>query len=550
MTATRDYDNPTIRTREQVVKDAFELIDNELQALNTNELYYLDVERAKKYISFISLLKHTSGELAGVTFQLLPFQVKFIVESLCVLNRKTGLRRYKEAVLMISRKQGKTELLAAIINLMMFLDKEKGKEIYTIAVSTEQAKIVFDAAVSMLKQTNYFEKFVDIYKSTKSVISKGEHRDIIKVLSSNAKSKDGLRCNVLVADEAGAYPDDSLFNIVRESQISRKEPMTFIISTAGYLIDGFYYNKIEYAKKVQAGIIKDDSFYSMIFQADPEKWGDVDEWIRITPALGYGVKLSNLKDLYTKALHSGTEEVSFKTKHLNIFTSSASTFINNEVWQKNMGELPPDEYLCTLPAYGGLDLSSTSDLTAFVTIFIDTDKVYIKCKTYLPFDNLREKARNDEVPYQDWVKDGFLTLTSGNRVDYEHIEKDIEESYAKYKYQMILFDRWNSHSIVSRLIEKRVNMVAIGMGFASMSAPTKALESMALGGEFVSNDPILRWCISNMAVVTDSAGNVKPNKDKGKRKIDTAVALIMAIGGYISNVKKQSAYEERGVREL
>lgn len=543
--------NKLIRTREKVLEDAYKEIER-LAPLNTDDKYYYDIELAKKYVSFVSLLKLTAGEFAGINFQLLPFQVEFLTVSLCVLNRETKLRRYKQAVLFLPRKNAKSELMAALVNLMLFVDNEKGKEIYCIAVESQQAQIVFNAAVSMLRQTNYLDKLVNIYKSTKSMESKGVHKDIVKVLSSNAGSKDGLRCSTLIADECGAYKDDSLFKVVEESQVSRQQPISFLISTAGYSIDGFFYQKIEYAKKVKAGIIKDDSFYSMLFYADPKKWDDEEEWIRCNPLLGYGVKIDNLRDMYTKALHSGTEKVSFLTKFLNIFTSSSSTFINDEVWQENMGELPSDEYLRKLPSYGGLDLSSVSDLTAFVLIFIDNEKnkIYIKCKTYLPSDNLREKARNDEVPYQNWVNDGFLTLTSGNVVDYDYIQRDIEEAYQKYKIKMVLYDRWNSHSIVTRLMEKRVNMVAIGLGFASMSSPTKMLEKLSLERKLVSNDPILRWCISNMVVDTDPSGNIKPNKDKGKRKIDVAVALIMALGGYIPDINKISAYASRGIREL
>ena len=537
------------RDREAILKDAFKQIEV-LAKENTNDKYYYDIELAQKYINFISLLKHTSGSAAGLTFQLLPFQVKFITEVFCVKSRDTDFRRYKTAILLAPRKSGKTEMIAAVILLYIFLDKEKGKEVYCIANEVQQAGIVFNASVSMLRQTGYFEQFVNIYKSTKSIESKGVHKDIVRVLSSNGATKDGLRMSLLISDESASYKDDTLYKVVQESGVSREEPLTIMISTANYLLENFFVQKVDYSKKVKGGVIKDDTHYSMLFQADPAKWEDEEEWKKCSPALGYGVKLENLRDMFQQAKYSGTEEVAFKTKMLNIWCSSATTFISDEVWQKNMGDLPPDEYLRKLPAYGGLDLSSVSDLTSFVTIFVDVDKIYIQCKTYLPSENLREKARNDEVPYENWVKDGYLTLTSGNVVDYDYIQRDIEESYTKYKYKMILFDRWNSHSIVTRLTEKRINMVAIGMGFASMSAPTKLLEKNALENKFVSNNPILRWCVSNMVVDTDSAGNIKPNKDKGKRKIDVAVALIMALGGYIPDLSKPSAYAERGIREI
>lgn len=538
-----------IRTQEQVIADAIPIL-RQLQKKYDSEKYYFDYDLALKYIKFVSFLKHTAGELGGVNWQLLPFQVEFIASSLAVLHRDTQKRRFKTAILHIPRKNGKSELLGAIIVLMYFMDKEKAKELYTIASETEQAKIVFKVAQSMIKQTGYLENLVNIYKSTRTIESKGEFSDVVKVLTSNADTKDGLRCSTLIADECHSYKDDSLFKVVEESMISRSEPITFMISTAGYNLEGFYYQRLDYARKVEQGIIKDDTLFSMLFEANPENWQDEQEWIKCNPALGYGVKLENLRDMFVKAQHSGTEEVSFKTKHLNIWTNSADTFIQDYIWQQNMGELPDDEYLKKLPCYGGLDLSSVSDLTAFVLIFIDAEKIYIKSKSYLPKENLRQKARNDEVPYETWVKQGHLSLTDGNTVDYDYIQKDIEEAYAKYKIKCIGFDRWNSSSLVTRLLEKRVNMIGFGQGYASLSAPTKLLEKKALDKCFVSNDPMLRWCISNIALATDPSGNIKPDKSKVKQKIDLAVALIDALGMYIPDLTKEYAYSKRGIRDL
>ena len=538
-----------IRTSEQVIADAIPIL-KELSREYDSEKYYFDYELALKCIKFVSLLKHTAGELGGVNFQLLPFQVRFIACCMAVLNRETKRRRFKTAILHIPRKNGKSELLGAIIILMYFMDKEKAKEIYTVASETEQAKIVFKVAQSMIKQTGFFEKLVNIYKSTRTIESKGDFSDVVKVLTSNADTKDGLRASTLIADECHSYKDDSLFKVVEESMISRSEPITFMIYTAGYNLDGFYYQRLDYARKVQQGIIKDDTLFSMLFEADQNNWQDEQEWIKCNPALGYGVKLENLRDMFVKAQHSGTEEVSFKTKHLNIWTNSVDTFIQDSVWLQNMGDLPDDEYLKKLPCYGGLDLSSVSDLTAFVLIFIDKTKIYVKSKSYLPKENLRQKARNDEVPYETWVKQGHLSLTEGNTVDYDFIQRDIEEAYAKFKVKAIGFDRWNSSSLVTRLLEKRVNMVGYGQGYASMSPACKMLEKFALDRRFISNDAILRWCISNVALATDPAGNIKFDKSKIKQKIDTAVAFAIALGMYIPDEQKEYAYASRGIREL
>jgi phage terminase large subunit-like protein len=290
----------------------------------------------------------------------------------------------------------------------------------------------------------------------------------------------------------------------------------------------------------------------MLFEADPKKWDDEDEWKRVSPCLGYGAKIENLRDMFTKALHNASERMAFQCKMLNIWVSSSETFIQPEVWQKNMDnyEEYKDVDLTKLPCYGGLDLSSVSDITAFVLVFIHKEKIIIKSHSYLPKENLRAKSKTDGVSYEQWVQDGFMTLTEGNTVDYDYIQKDIEEAYAKYNIKAIGFDRWNSHSIVTRLLEKRVNMIAFGMGWASQSAPVKLIEKTALDTNFVTNDPILRWCISNAVAVKNPAGDVKFDKSKVVQKIDVAVALAIAIGVYIPDMQKPSAYSSRGLRVL
>lgn len=539
-----------IRSQKEILELAVPIL-KKLKKKYDDDKYYFDSELAFKYIKFISMLKHTAGEMGGKNFQLLPFQIEFIASSLAVLRRDDNRRRFKTAILHIPRKNGKSELLGAIIVLMYFLDKEISKEIYTIASETEQAKIVFKVAQSMIKQTNYLEQYVTFYKSTRTIESKGDFIDVVKVLTSNADSKDGLRSNVLIADEAHSYKDDSLYKVVEESMISRVEPITFMISTAGYNIEGFYFNRLEYARKVNKGIIKDDTMFSMIFEADPSNWQDEQEWIKCNPALGYGVRLENLRDMFTRALHSGTEEVSFKTKHLNIWTSSDDTFIKDYVWNKNMVDFLPEVDYSKLKCWGGLDLSSISDITSLYFIFEYEEKLIIKGKNYLPKEKLREKSRNDNVPYENWVKDGYLIVTEGNVVDYEYIKRDIKEAMSKYKkISSIGFDRWNSSQLISNLMDDKVPMVGFGQGFASMSPATKQLEKMALENRFITDDPVLRWAISNIILHKDAAGNIKPDKGKVKQKIDPAVALIISLGMWIPEQKKEIAYEGRGIREL
>lgn len=546
-----------IRTPQQVVADA-EIILREIESeFENDEKYYFDYDTAKKYIGLISLLKHTDGEIAGKNFQLIPYQVRFISNVFGIKHRANNKRRYKTALLFIPKKNGKSALVSAILVAMFFLMKQKGKELYCGASETNQASIVYNATQSMINGAGMaLSSRVQFYSSTKTMVERldsnakkeGVNPSIIKVLSSSADSKDGYKPLVVVMDELHAHLNGELYRIMQDGMVSQDEPLMLIPTTAGYNLMGIGYEKYQYALKVSKGIIKDETFFSMIFEGSRDNWESEEEWIKCNPALGYGVKMDGLRTAFTRATASGDDKISFLTKHLNCWVGSAIEFIPDDVWLENTGEINED--LTKLPCYGGLDLSSISDLSAFVLIFIGKEKIYIKPKFYLPSENLRKKARNDEVPYHSWSESGLLTTTEGNVIDYDFIQKDIEDACSTYKVKSIGFDRWNSSSLVTKLLDKRVNMVGFGQGYASMSPACKQLEKFALKRELVSDCPILRWNINNVVITKDPSENIKFDKSKVKHRIDGAVALAIAIGMYIPDMAKEYAYASRGVREL
>ena len=292
-----------MREKATIIAEAKEYIKaKNLEFQNSD--YYIDEKIALKAITFISLLRHTGGKLAGSPFPLLPFQIKFITDIIGTYDRRTAQRRYKTAVLFIPRKNGKTELIAALLNYFLFVDSEKGKEIYCAANETDQARIIFNAATTMIAQNATLSKNCEIYKSTRSVVAKSEFQNFIKVLTANAQTKDGLKPYVFVYDELHAAKDGELWRVLDEGTINRTNPLSIIISTAGYNLAGEMKRKYDYAKQVEQGIIKDDSFYSMIFEADSTKWQDEREWIKANPALGYGVQLENLRTKYTQTIYN------------------------------------------------------------------------------------------------------------------------------------------------------------------------------------------------------------------------------------------------------
>lgn len=544
-----------IQKREDIINNAMEYAKLQNLSLDGTK-YYLDENLAKKVISFISILKHTGGEIAGVMFQLLHFQIKFLIDVICTKKRSDNNRRYTTAMLMLPRKNGKTELIAGVLNYFLFADNEKGKEIYCAANETDQAKILYMATETMIKQNKTLEKKCTRYKSTRTIEKSGDFEDFVKVLTSNADTKDGLKPYIVVYDELHAAKNSELYTVLEEGMAHRTEPLFIIISTAGYNQQGIMKQKYDYAKKVEAGIINDPSFYSMIFEPDEgDSWEDEETWIKCNPALGYGVKLDYLRNKFIKAQHSGEDEVAFKTKHLDMWTNSAKAWIKNEVWEASF-KYEIDEYeLEGKECFGGLDLASTTDIAAFVLLFPKEDGEYdVLCRFWVPDENMKERTRRDKVPYTSWAINKHIKDTPGNIIDYAFIEHQIKQDCESFNVKEIAYDRWNASSIVTRLDEAEVStMVPFGQGFGSMSAPTKEIETLTIQKKLNhGNNPVLTWMMSNVALKRDPADNIKIDKAKSSEKVDGMVALAMALGRAIVHKDEDttSVYEERGMRIL
>ena len=496
--------------------------------------WYLDMSLSTKVLTFITLLKHTGGSLGGTPFRLLPFQAEFVLQSLCVMARDTGFRKHKECIMSIPRKNGKTEQGAGFNLWMLFGDGEPQKELYSIASETQQAAILYGATQQMLKNIPALLKRSKTYLAEKKITSNSsDFVDLYRVLSAVAGTKDGLKTSTVFADEPHAYPDSALYDVVTEGMAHRDQPLAFLFSTAGYNKQGFYHRKLLYARKVMKGIIKDDSIYLMDFSLeDDEDWTDEKNWRKVNPALGFGVKMAYLRDKYHKALHSATDEVSFKTKHLNMWVDSAVTWLRSTDWNASVTTKYTEEDLAGRECYAGLDLASTTDLAVYVLVFPMEDKTYrVLCRFFVPKDNAALRAKVDRVSYLDWIREGYITATPGNVIDYDVIEENLLADNEKFDIRELAFDRWNSHALINNVEQQGMIVVGFGQGFKSMSSPIKEIEALVLQKRLDHGDnPVLNWNISNCVIIRDPADNVKLDKSKAQEKIDGAVALAMAVG--------------------
>lgn len=546
---------PSPKETKQVFIDVFDQIMEKYQDTD----YYIDESEFKTMMSFMMLLKLPEGEFAGQSIPYASFQAEYATEMICVRRKSDGHRKHSSGMLFVARKAGKSTFMGVLLLYYLFVDKAKGKQLYCVSNETQQAMLVFNAAKNILVQNKTLAKKSDIWKATKTIESNRDNfSNFIKVLSGNADTADGKSSDLIIFDELHQAKSSDMFHAMAESMAAKPNAQMMIISTAGYNQQGVMKQKYDYAKQVRDGVIIDDSFYSMIFELDEgDDWQDERNWYKSNPTLGlpYGVSLEFLRSQFIKAQYSGVDEVSFKTKHLNMWTNSAVTWIKQEQWESSFNYVTNEDDLEEKECFAGLDLASTTDIAAFVLLFPKDNGEYdVLCRFWIPEDNMRERSRRDKVPYDSWVREGYITATDGNVIDYAFIEHQIKQDCERFDVKELAYDRWNASSIVTRLDEDGVSdLIPFGQGFASMSAPTKEIETLVLQKKLNhGNNPVLTWMMSNVALKRDPADNIKIDKAKSSEKVDGMVALAMAMGCAILHKEEDtsSVYDERGILTL
>lgn len=511
-----------------------------------------DSEYADFAVTFIQCLCHTKGQWAGKPFELLPWQEQIIRDVFGIL-KPNGCRQFNTVYVEIPKKNGKSELAASLALLLTCADGEERAEVYGCACDRQQAGIVFDVAADMVRMCPALAKRVKILTANKRILFKPTN-SFYQVLSAEAYSKHGFNVSGVIFDELHAQPDRRLFDVMTKSSgDARTQPLYFLITTAGNDVNSIGYEVHQKALDLIEGRKVDPTFYPVIYSAGAdEDWTDPAVWARVNPSLGYTFTIDKVQAACESAKNTPAEENSFRQLRLNQWVKQESRWLQMAKWDACKIDFD-EEYLAGRVCFGGLDLSSTSDLTAFVLVFpptADDDRFYVLPYFWLPEETIDLRVRRDHVPYDLWRKLGIFNVTSGNVVDYSAIEQFIVKLGERFNIQRICFDRWNATHLVQRLEQEYgFEMVQFGQGYFSMSAPTKELERLILEGKLAHNGhKVLRWNMDNLAVEIDGAGNIKPSKKKATEKIDGAVALVMAISqATIYNVSRASVYDERGL---
>lgn len=503
-------------------------------------------EAANRALTFIRHLTHTKGEWAGRPFTLLPWQEELVTRVFGTL-RPDGTRQYRRVFVAIAKKNGKSELAAAIALYLLLADREPAAEVVSAAADREQASIVFQTAVQMVRANPTLARRCRILDSTKRVVVPATS-SVYRVVSAEAFTKHGFNLSGVVFDELHAQPTRELWDTLTEgSGAARRQPLILALTTAGTDRHSIGYEVWEYALKVRDGLIDDPSFLPVIYAADEkDDWEDEATWRKANPSLGVTVKLEELREAYRRAKETPALQNAFRRLRLNQWVSQESRWLDLADWRACAGVIDP-ESLRGRECFAGLDLSSTTDLTAFVLAFpLPGEQVAVLPFFWAPRETALRAEKRDRVPYTAWERAGAITLTPGDSVDYARVEADIKQLAATYRIREIAYDRWNASYLVQRLQEDGANVVPFGQGYASMSAPTKHLQALVLGRKLVHPaHPVLDWNADNLAVEQDAAGNLKPSKKASRQRIDGMVALIMALGRLIT--RPSNVYEERGV---
>ena len=510
---------------------------------------HYDKAKADRAVRFIEQLRHTKGIWAGKRFWLLPWQEQ-LIRDLFGIVQEDGMRQFRMAYIEIPKKNGKSELAAAIALYLLFGDGEPSAEVYGAAADRQQASIVYEVATKMIQMCPALLKRCKQIPSTKRVVNYA-NAGFYQVLSAEVGTKHGLNVSGLIFDELHAQPNRKLWDVLTNgSGDARAQPLFVAITTAGTDRNSICFEQHQLASDILKDRKYDPTFYPVLYGLpDGADWQEERNWYLANPSLDVTIPVSRVREAYQKALRNPAEENAFKQLRLNQWVSSLTGWIPDLVFDK--GNKPIDlDALQGRDCYGGLDLSSTSDITAFVLMFPprdETEPFILLPFFWIPEDTIDLRVSRDHVPYPIWKQQGYLQTTEGNVIHYGFIESFIEELGKRYHIREIAFDRWGATQMTQNLEGMGFTVVPFGQGFKDMSPPSKEFYRLMMAGKIIhGGNPILKWMAGNVVIRKDPAENIKPDKEKSTEKIDGIVAAIMALDRCIRHqIQSESIYDER-----
>lgn len=512
-----------------------------VQDIEHHDKYIFDEAKANRPIKFIeTFCKHSKGELAGKPLKLALFQRAYISALFGFIDKDTGHRRYTESFFFVARKSGKSTMLAAISLYMLMADGESGSEVYSVASKRDQANILFDQAHEMIKQSPDLNKNI---RKRKSDLYFPHNFSKMQSLGKNSNSLDGLNAHLVVIDELHSIQDRNLYEVMKQSQSARTQPLLIMITTAGTHRGTIFDDLYEYACNVVDGNFEDDNFLPIMYELDEKaEFKMPDRWQKANPALGVSKRVEDLERKVARAKNNPSDLTGILTKDFNIreITNSAwLTFedINNE------DTFNIKDFAGTY-AIGGADLSITTDLSCATLLFVDpeTEQRYVHQMYWLPQDSLQKRVQEDKIPYDKWHEQGYLRLCSGNTIDYSDITDWFLEMLNEYDITplWIYYDNYSARYWVDEMEAYGFKMVRTQQGARTLSLPMQNMGADLQKKKInYNNHPILKWCLTNTGIETDRNGNIVPIKNQSpKRRIDGTASLLDAYVGLFDNFEQ------------
>lgn len=504
---------------------------------NPKDGYIFDQERAERPIQFIErFCKHSKGEWAGKPLKLELFQKAFISALFGFVDKKTGYRKYRETLLYVARKNGKSVLLSGLALYMLIADKEAGAEIYSVASKKDQAKIIYEETFNMIRQS---PDLIQVVKKRKSDLYFNLTFSKFQPLGKNSDTLDGLNSSLVIIDELHSIKDRNLYEVMKQSQSARRQPLLIMITTAGTIRECIFDDMYKYACGVCDGTIDDPHFLPIIYELDSkEEWLDPMKWEKANPGLNHIKKLDDLISKVARAKQSPRDLTGVLVKDFNVIQTVASTWLTFEDVDN-----PETFNLENFKGYyciGGADLSRSGDLTAATLLFMDkNEKRYVTQMYFLPKDNFEQRVHDEKIPYDKWLEAGLLRLCEGNSINYSDVTAWFMEMVDKYDVTpaWIYYDPYSAAYWVQEMQSNGFNMVKCFQGVKTLSLPMQQLgQDLAAKKINYNNNPLLKWCITNTGVKTDVNGNIQPIKATSpKYRIDGLASLLDAYVGLLDH---------------
>lgn len=519
-----------------------------LKKILSNPDYYLDDKEKERVEAFFSkCVHHWKSPFEGQKFVPEPWQMEeLFVPLLCIKKKSDDTRLFRRALILLPRKNGKS-FVAAVIQIYLMLVDGEGLEGFCAASKMDQAKLVFNDVCGIIRNSPLLKKRLKVWKN---YVEYADKASTFKPLSADRNSLDGLNSSSLILDELHKM-DRDVYNVLLTSTGARKQPLTMMISTAGDNETGPCCSEYEYSSKVLDGIIEDDSYFGLIYEADTTKkddWMNPERYREANPNLGVSISEEYLTKELKKAIEVPSYRAAYRRYHLNWWeTGMGQKWLPLDSW-KAAGERFTADDLEGQECFCGLDMASTTDLSAFSLLFPQEDGSFRLLTHYwIPADNLITRVREDRVPYDEWEKEGWIETTAGNVIDTDFIFYRIKDLSERFRIRKITFDPAFTADITPKLMDEGLNTVSFKQSTINFHPPSQEFEKLVLS-EKIKHDrnPVTQWCVSNVKVHRNYDGLMKPEKDQSIRtqRIDGVIATIMALDGWMrdDNQEKKIDY--------